>query len=236
MNTVKDIRNFFKAELEAERFTTDKTGAKTIEILGASFIADEPSIFGTPVKSYIDAELAWYESGSTNINDIHGANKVPPAAWQYAADSNGEINSNYGHLVYSPVFHNQYQNAFSELWKNPDSRRAQMVYNRPSIWVEFDENGKSDFICTNAQTFYIRDNQLHMVSQMRSNDVVFGYKNDYAWAQHLMNKFVTEWNKEADMFNVSTTASDPIKHITKGTLTWQVMNLHVYERHFDLVK
>ena len=32
---------------------------------------------------------------------------------------------------------------------------------------------------------------LMMVSQMRSNDVVFGYKNDYAWAQYLMDKFVS---------------------------------------------
>ena len=235
MNNIEGIRNYFIDELKAERFTIDKTGAKTIEILGASFIADEPAIFGTPVQSYIEAELAWYKSGSTNINDIHGADKAPPAAWQYAADPNGEINSNYGHLVYSPVYHNQYRNAFTELWKNPDSRRAQMVYNRPSIWVEFDEGGKSDFICTNAQTFYIRDGKLHMLSQMRSNDAVFGYKNDYAWAQHLMDKFVTEWNLEADRFNVSTTSADPISHITKGNLTWQVMNLHVYERHFNLV-
>ena len=52
--------------------------------------------------------------------------------------------------------------AFTELWSNPDSRRAQMIYNRPSIWVEYnDEGGKSDFICTNAQTFYIRDGVLN---------------------------------------------------------------------------
>ena len=108
MMNVNDIRNYFKSELAAERFTTDKTGAKTIEMLGASFIANEPSIFGTPVKSYIDAELAWYESGSTNINDIHGADKAPPAAWMYAADKHGNINSNYGHLVDSPKFYNQY--------------------------------------------------------------------------------------------------------------------------------
>ena len=114
--------------------------------------------------------------------------------------------------------------------KNPDSRRAQMVYNRPSIWVEFDEGGKSDFICTNAQTFYIRDGILHMVSQMRSNDVVFGYKNDYAWAQYLMDKFVSQWNQQCKL--------QGNKHFTikKGMLTWQVMNLHVYSRHFDLVK
>jgi len=225
MQNVNDIRSYFVEELKAERFTTDKTGAKTIEMLGASFIADEPSIFGKPVKSYIDAELAWYESGSTNINDIHGEDKDPPAAWLYAADDHGNINSNYGHLVFSPKYFNQYNNALQELVNNPDSRRAQMIYNRPSIWTEFNENGKSDFICTNAQTFYIRNGKLHMVSQMRSNDVIFGYKNDYAWAQYLMDKMVSDYNH-------TTQNAYPI---TKGDLIWSVMNLHVYERHFGLV-
>jgi thymidylate synthase len=219
---VSDIREYFKGELAAERFTIDKTGAKTIEMLGASFIADEESIFGKPAPKYIQAELDWYESQSTNINDIHGEEKEPPAAWVYSANDNGEINSNYGHLVNSPKFYNQYYNAIDELIKNPDSRRAQMIYNRPSIWVEYNENGKSDFICTNAQTFYIRDNKLHMVSQMRSNDVVFGYKNDYAWAQHLMDRAIDNLNEEG-------------YKLTKGDLTWQVMNLHVYDRHFELV-
>jgi len=225
---VQDIRSYFIGELNDEAFTIDKTGQKTIELIGANFIASEPSIFGTPSKEYIDAEIKWYESGSTNINDIHGPDKEPPAAWQYAADAHGNINSNYGHLVFSDKYHSQYERALEELWQNPDSRRAQMVYNRPSIWTEFDENGKSDFICTNAQTFYIRDNILHMVSQMRSNDVVFGYKNDYAWAQHLMDKLVDDYNALAYVHKKAP--------IEKGVLTWQVMNLHVYERHFDLVK
>jgi thymidylate synthase len=229
LNSVKDIREFFIMELKDEAFTIDKTGQRTIEMLGANFLATEPAIFGEPVKSYINAELAWYESGSTNIYDIHGNDKEPPQAWQYAADQHGNINSNYGHLVFADKYHNQYKKAFDELQKNPDSRRAQMVYNRPSIWVEFDEGGKSDFICTNAQTFYIRDGILHMVSQMRSNDVVFGYKNDYAWAQYLMDKFVKDWNDCSDTYGTHD-------YIEKGMLTWQVMNLHVYERHFHLVK
>jgi len=119
---VWDIREYFIEELKAERFTTDKTGAKTIEMLGASFVADEPAIFGTPVKSYIDAELAWYESGSTNIMDIHGLEKDPPAAWQYASNENGEINSNYGHLVFSPKYFQQYDSALFELIENPDRK------------------------------------------------------------------------------------------------------------------
>jgi len=235
IDSVKDIRQFFIDELKDEAFTTDKTGQKTIEMIGANFIADEPAIFGEPNQAYIEAELDWYESQSTNIYDIHGKNQDPPAAWKYSADEHGNINSNYGHLVLSDKYHNQFENAFKELWKNQDSRRAQMVYNRPSIWVEFNEGGKSDFICTNAQTFYIRDNCLHMVSQMRSNDVVFGYKNDYAWAQYLMDKMVSEYNQSAAIHNVNT-FSNHIIPIEKGYLIWQVMNLHVYERHFHLVQ
>ena len=227
-DSVKDIREFFIGELKDRAFTTDKTGQKTIEMLGANFIATEPAIFGTPNQEYIDAEIAWYESQSTNINDIHPG-KEPPAAWKYSADKHGNINSNYGHLVFSDKYFKQFYMAFDELWSNPDSRRAQMVYNRPSIWVEFDEGGKSDFICTNAQTFYIRNGVLMMVSQMRSNDVVFGYKNDYAWAQYLMDKFVSNWNEMAAV-------TGEHGEIEKGMLIWQVMNLHVYARHFHLVK
>ena len=230
VNSVKDVREFFIGELKDEAFTIDKTGQKTIEMIGANFVASEPSIFGKPNQAYINAELAWYESESTNIYDIRkDPGAAPPAAWKYSADKHGNINSNYGHLVFSDKYFRQFDMAFDELCRNPDSRRAQMVYNRPSIWVEFDEGGKSDFICTNAQTFYIRDNILHMVSQMRSNDVVFGYKNDYAWAQYLMDKMVSRWNQMAEM----TGDHEPIE---KGMLTWQVMNLHVYERHFNLVK
>jgi thymidylate synthase len=230
MMTVNDIRQHFISELKAERFTTDKTGAKTIEMLGASFIADEPAIFGEVNEEYVDAELAWYLSESTNINTLAKIYGKSPAAWQYSANEHGEINSNYGTLVFGEKYHTQFENALAELLKNPDSRRAQMVYNRPSIWVEFDEDGKNDFICTNAQTFYIRDNKLHMVSQMRSNDVVFGYKNDYAWAKWLMEEMVSRYNVE----NGSAEHFGPILEV--GNLYWQVMNLHVYSRHFDLVQ
>lgn len=227
MQTINEIRDYFKSQLVNRNFTIDRTGSKTIELLGASFLADEPAIFGEPNQEYINAELAWYESQSTNINGLARIYGKSPVAWQYSANEYGEINSNYGHLVFSNKYFDQYYNALYELDKNPDSRRAQMVYNRPSIWIEFNENGKNDFICTNAQTFYIRDNKLHMVSQMRSNDVVYGYRNDYAWAKYLMNKFVEDYN------NLKLSVNE---HIEVGNLYWQVMNLHVYEKHFHLVK
>jgi thymidylate synthase len=229
LHSVKDIREFFIGELNDGEFTIDKTGQKTIELFGASFLATAPSIFGTPSEEYIKKEIAWYESMSTNIYDINTESGADaPAAWKYAADKHGNINSNYGHLIYSEKFYSQYQNVLEELLKNPDGRRATMVYNRPSIWKEYNEGGKSDFICTNAVSYYIRDGILHAVVQMRSNDVVFGYKNDYAWQLYLMEKLCFDYNNEDRYVNGN--------EIQPGMMMWQVQNLHVYERHFHLVK
>lgn len=225
MMKVADIRKHFISELEKENFTTDKTGAKTIELIGASFVADEESIFGKPNEDYIKAEINWYKSRSTNITDIYPeGDREPPQAWQYSANVHGEINSNYGHLIYGKKYFKQYDKVLRELTDNPDSRRASMIYQRPSIWHEYKENDKNDFICTNAVTYYIRDERLHCVVQMRSNDVVFGYKNDYAW-----QKYVLEQLEKALYFG-----GHPLK--SGGNIYWQVQNLHVYERHFDLVK
>ena len=217
------IRSHFIKELANKNFTIDRTGQKTIELIGASFIADEPAIFGEPNAEYIEKELAWYQSGSTNIKDIYGEEREPPAAWLYAANKHGEINSNYGHLIDSDKYFNQYQQVIDELAENPDGRRAIMIYTRPSILMEYNENGKSDFICTNAVTYYIRDDKLHAVVQMRSNDVIFGYRNDVAWQNHLLN-------------NLCHSLAYNLVEARPGTIHWQVQNLHVYERHFNLVK
>ena len=224
MTTVSDIRQYFIDELNDEAYTIDKTGQKTIELLGASFLADESAIFGTPNQEYIDREIDWYCSGSTNINDIYGEERDPPEAWKYAANKHGEINSNYGRLIFDDIYYRQYENVLCELADSNDTtRRATMVYNRPSIWTEYQESSKNDFICTNAVTYYIRNNELQAVVQMRSNDVVFGYKNDYAWQRYVMQMIASD-------------LSGGNKFYTVGTLHWQVQNLHVYERHFDLVK
>ena len=108
MNNVSDIRKYFINELKAENFVTDKTGQKTIEMIGASFLANQPSIFGEPNQQYIDAEINWYNSKSTNINDIYKGSKIPPQAWQYSANGHGEINSNYGFLIYDDKFYSQW--------------------------------------------------------------------------------------------------------------------------------
>ena len=223
-----DIRGYFIGKLRIEDFVMDRSGQKTIELIGAAFFADQPAIFGEPNKSYIEIEKAWYESQSTNVNWITETyNRNVPEAWKLAANQFGQINSNYGHLIYSDKYHHQYGQVLDELLTNPDGRRASMIYTRPSIWMEYNEDGKNDFICTNAVTYYIRDNWLQSVVQMRSNDVVFGYKNDYAWQLYVLEQMVKDYND---------CKSEGTPELKVGDIVWQVQNLHVYERHFHLVK
>ena len=223
-----DIKHYFINALDKEDFVMDRSGQKTIELIGASFFADQPVIFGTPNESYIEIEKAWYESQSTNVNWIPETyNRNVPEAWKASANQFGEINSNYGHLIYSDKYHHQYGQVLDELLANPDGRRASMIYTRPSIWMEYNEDGKNDFICTNAVTYYIRDNWLQSVVQMRSNDVVFGYKNDYAWQLYVLEQMVKDYNDCKE---------DGTPELKVGDIIWQVQNLHVYERHFHLVK
>ena len=227
MITIEAVRQYFRYQLENENFTIDKTGAKTIEMIGASFIADDEAIFGTPNQEYIAKEIEWYNSMSTNINDINKEGE-PPAAWKYAANEHGEINSNYGLLTMSEQYHDQLGHVADELVTNPDSRRACMIYNRPSIWLEYDKGGMSDFICTNAVSYMIRDEKLISVVQMRSNDVVYGYKNDYAWQKWIQREV-------CDLINIDQ--HENYKTLVKpGDIYWQVQNLHVYEKHFNLVE
>ena len=216
---VSDVRDYFiGAKNHDYATTTDKTGVKCIELIGASFEADEPAIFGTPNVEYIQKEIDWYKSQSRNINDIYGIGSMPPAAWQYAANKDGMINSNYGYLIWSKDNGNQYDKCLAELKANSNSRRAMMIYNRPEIWDEYNLEGMSDFICTNSVAYYIRNGKLHCSVSMRSNDVIYGYKNDYAWQQYVLQQLSNDLDVEP------------------GKMIWQVQNLHVYEKHFDLVK
>jgi thymidylate synthase len=216
MFNVEDIREYFIRELQAERFVTDKTGVKTIEMIGATFEADEPTIFGELNEDYIDRELEWYKSMSLYVEDIPGKT---PAIWQQVADRGGKINSNYGWAIWHKDNHLQYAHVLNELTFSPNSRRAVMIYTRPTMWQDYNRDGMSDFMCTNAVQYMIRNDRLVAIVQMRSNDVVFGYRNDYAWQKYVADRL-----------------SEDLKLTKEPKIIWHVGNLHVYERHFDKVK
>ena len=207
---VKDIKDEFK-RLKREHMVNE---AGLLEILGASFIADEESIFGTVNYDYISKEIAWYKSKSLNVYDMEN----PPTIWKQIASTQGEINSNYGWCIYSKDNHNQYYKVLQCLLKNPNSRQATMIYTRPTMHEDAIKDDMYDFMCTNAVTYSLRNGKLHCTVQMRSNDAVYGYKNDYAWQRFVLGELAKDLRVEV------------------GDIYWQVASLHIYPRHFKLIE
>ena len=223
LNNVCDIRYEFM-----DRWLNKRIDNNMISIIGASFIADKPSIFGTPNEAYIQAEIEWYESRSLYVQELFRIYGKEVKIWDEVATVDGKINSNYGWMIYDHKNGNQYKNALKKLCQEPRSRQATMIYQRPSMHKDWNHGGMMDFTCTNAVTYYLNGNMLDVVVQMRSNDAVFGYNNDFAWQKHV-------WiNLREDINYIREHIGMPKVYL--GKMHWQVQNLHVYGRHFDLIE
>lgn len=215
---VADIRNVFLEKYKNKEFVTDKTGVKTLELIGVSFIADEEAIFGELNREYAQKEVQWYLSQSLNVYDMPN----PPKIWREVCDKDGYINSNYGWVIFSEENGYQYKHCVRELRRNKNTRRAMMIYTRPSMQWEYNTNGRSDFICTNSVQVLIRNDRLYYVINQRSSDAVFGYKNDIYWAKFVQNMLVTELKQD-------------YQELKPGEVILQAGSLHVYERHFKFL-
>lgn len=212
---VKDIRSHFVHLYKHKLIIND-----TIEIINCSFISDEESIFGELNMDYIKREIEWYESKSLNINDIKGN---IPKIWKDVASKDGTINSNYGWCIFSKDNGYQLNNSINALIKNKHSRQATMIYIRPSMHKDAIENGMKDFMCTYSVQLMIRSNKLHYMVYMRSNDAVFGYKNDRYWHNYIHDFVMERLRLE-------------YRDIEKGNLYWNVASMHIYSRHFNLIE
>lgn len=217
----KNIREMFAELYRNGVYVTDKTGVKTLEVTNAQFVANQASLFGEVNDSYLEKEVKWYLTQKQNIFDME---PPIPALWASSAGHNGETNSNYGWAVYSPENSSQYSHVAAELKANPQSRRALMIYTRPSMQDDYCSDGKSDFMCTNNVQYFIRHNRLDATVSMRSNDAVFGYKCDRHWQMLVRDKLYSEL------------VHDAYPDLKRGSIVWNVGSLHVYERHFYLVE
>ena len=219
---INEVRRQFSNLLLTDRFEVNKDGSRVLEMVGCTFDATgQETIFGKPNYGYINDEIRWYNSMSRKPSDL----KSTPKIWKDIMSRHGYINSNYGWCIFSNKHtdtyehnHDQYAEVYETLRKHPSSRQAVMIYTRPTMHKDAFDDGMHDFMCTNTVQYLIRDNKLHCVVNMRSNDAVFGYKNDWAWQNHIL------WRLANDL------------GIPPGNITWQTGSLHVYERHFYLIE
>ena len=185
------VLKYLKEQKDNENFVIDKTGVKLVEQLDYHKVFNpyQPYLEFPGRKTseaYVKAELDWYYSMDLSVDFIGEKAKI----WKQIASNKNIVNSNYGWCIFSKDNGYQYDNCFKELIKNPESRRAIMIYTRPSMHIDYCKDGMNDFICTNTVQCFIRDNELHYFVYMRSNDAIFGFMNDIQWHAHVYQKLL----------------------------------------------
>jgi thymidylate synthase len=219
------LLEFFN-KIKNKEFVIDKTGVKTVEILALRMELDpnQPllnfyDLRKSPEK-YIQKEIEWYDSQDLSVKDIGQSAQM----WLNVCSKDDKqlVNSNYGYLVYSKENGSQFDNVLKELIKNSYSRRALMIYNRPSMHYDYNKNGMSDFICTLGQQFVIRDNKLISIVEMRSSDMMYGFFSDFPWFAKIQQRLLE-----------SLRLAYP--ELTMGKLIWVSNSAHLYEKHFEVV-
>lgn len=172
--------------------------------------------------SYVIDEFKWYMSGSLQVDDI---SKSAPF-WDKLKDEHGEVVSNYGYwLFHEHVFFendrkykSRFDNCVDILVADPYSRKA--IINIHG--VDNSQINPKDTPCTLSIQFLIREDELYMIVNMRSNDLVLGWCNDILQFQFI-----------AWMMFAVLKHRHGFKDLKLGIYTHFAGSLHIYDRHFD---
>lgn len=202
-----------------------RTGNKVI--YNASWIADKNSMIGERNEDWVRRELEWFATGSDSLEDMPGP---VPAAFQKCAGWDGKVNSAYGHILFGKGESLPPRRTLAERivdtfqTEGKATRHAIAIISDRDIHSLARHNGRNDFICTNALNVMIdHEDRLHIIAQMRSMDAVWGYRADWSMWDYLMELLLGSLNA----------AYYP--EVTRGHITFQVANLHVYPRHFKML-
>ena len=159
-------------------------------------------------EDYAEYEWNWYLKGDRDASEIGDRAKI----WKkMMVEGTTEVNSNYGYF-----WNKNYQlsRVIQELKTNKETRRA--------IVVHYDINEldryKHDTPCNDVLNFYIKDDKLHLTVFARSIDLVFGFCNDQYTFAKLMEMVAFQLD------------------IPVGEMHWMITNLHIYPRHYDMLK
>lgn len=163
---------------------------------------------------YAKFEMLWYLTADP-YNDMI---MKSASMWEGLRQPNGGWFSNYGYYWFGgakPGFHW----VINMLSNDPDSRQAVI----PMLNTNHLFTTNKDIVCTYSVSFRIRDNQLFMSSNMRSQDAMWGFTNDI-FCFSVLHEMVYAFLKET------------YPDLTMGSLTHKVDSFHVYERHFKMLE
>lgn len=201
-------------------FTCAPRGQKIREILGASFVIQDPRnrLLQIPERKfslqYVIAEILWYMLGDDKTDWIGNYSTI----WKNISDDGVTANSAYGSRIFKPHpkisrgEFTQWQYVKDELTRDPDSRRAVIHIRTPEDSI----HATKDVPCTLSLQFFIREKKLILLVNMRSTDLIFGLGNDVPAFTFMQEMMAKELGVELG----------PYIHVSNS--------LHVYERHFEM--
>lgn len=195
-------------------------GLKTKEIINVNLVIKNVSFKNAIITkhlpadpNYISAEIATYEKGTNKLSDFSRLSKF----WNKISDDGETIRSAYGYIIAEKHGFNQFEYCINELMKDNDTRKAVITFKTPY------EKPTKDNICTLSMQFILRDQKLHAIVNMRSNDINYGFRNDLPYFVYLMTKMRTALNLrgiECDL----------------GMYYHNVGSLHIYENTMKELK
>jgi len=122
-------------------------------------------------QEYAEAEWQWYLSGDRNIAKLGELYGKVPAIWKRMADTDGNVNSNYG---WQWRRNDQLNHVIRLLKDDQETRQAAISIYDAKEWDKY----TYDTPCTYAVQFTILHDKLDMSVLMRSNDLWYGFCND----------------------------------------------------------
>jgi len=235
---MKVYENFTEAYVDIIRdvytqpeFVSSPRGMKIKEILGYQFKILNPKnrIPYVPGRDlsvhYMIAELLWYLAGNDSTDWISNYS----AFWSKISDDGKTANSAYGARIFKPHDRiaskidcdwTQWSYVINELKSDPDSRRAVIHIRSPqdSILAQL------DVPCTLSLQFFLRNDKVHMVTSMRSSDVILGLGYDVPAFTVFQELLANQLSEELG------------RSINVGSYTHLSASLHLYERHFKMAE
>jgi thymidylate synthase len=224
--------------------TAHPRGTTTKELLNYNITLKDPRnrVIMFPERKtslkYLLGEFIWYVGGSNDPSGILPYAKFWDSIRNSGAQDGydtGTINSNYGNRLFGhndlPAFSiwdhrgcsvgkvSQWNQTVEMLQKDKDSRQAIMNIHVPSDRHE----GNKDVPCTLTLQWMIRDDKLHLIVNMRSNDVILGFTNDV---------FQFTMLQEAMMVQLRATYPD----LKLGFYFHNAGSMHIYSRHFSMAE
>lgn len=224
-----------KAFQESASTSNGRQQGEIHELLDVEIELSDPrkSVLSLPMRNmsrkYAAGEFLLYMRGTNNAE----AFKFYSKTWERLQKPDGTINSSYGYRWFkdvnpvkvdvgenAPAPITRFGFALQQLLENPDTKNA-------IIMLRDDDDimpNLKDRCCTLALCFNIRNGKLNMRTIMRSQDLWTGLPYDVFCFTRLQQIMLYQYNSHSE------------NKIELGTYTHQVLNLHVYAKHWDRVK